>query len=83
MRALLLSKPEGIYLDQLCREYETLINKSLYFRDLGYHNLEAFVRAIPDIARQGCSVRILLWRLRGFVCVSMPVCAQVCFSSVT
>jgi hypothetical protein len=51
LRAVLLSKDRGVALEDLCRDYENFVNQPLCIKELGYQNLEAFLRAIPDAAR--------------------------------
>ncbi|XP_070185082.1 putative per-hexamer repeat protein 5 [Littorina saxatilis] len=51
VRLVLLSKPRGIFLDNLCEEFQCLVNKPLQYLQLGYRSLQDFIRAIPDAAR--------------------------------
>lgn len=59
MRSVLLSKTGGIYLDRICEEYQNMVNKPLDFQHLGYQNIEAFIRSIPDAARQDIFVSLV------------------------
>lgn len=58
VRAVLLSKVGGIYLDHFLEEYHNLVNKPLLYQRFGFNNIEAFIRSIPDAARQDL---LLFW----------------------
>ena len=48
IRALLLSSPVGLTLDELKRDYETFIGSPLPYRKLGYNTAEDFIRDVPE-----------------------------------
>ena len=53
IRAVLLSKTDGsgILVSKFISDYKSYIHQPLHFKELGYQNLEAFVKAIPDVCR--------------------------------
>ena len=55
LRSVLLSEKYGVLLDRLEREYYDLLGQTIPITQLGFHNVESFLRSIPDV----CSIT---WR---------------------
>lgn len=53
VRAVLLSKTNGsgILVSSFLSDFKSIIHQPLRFKELGYDNLEAFIKAIPDVCR--------------------------------
>ena len=51
LRALLISAPRGVPKRLLLTDYRMVMGKELPFRNLGFSNLEDFIRSVPDVMR--------------------------------
>ncbi|KAJ8301026.1 hypothetical protein KUTeg_022545 [Tegillarca granosa] len=51
IRALLLSAPAGLTVQELSRDYHDFMSGRIPFRPLGYTNLEDFLRDMPDVVQ--------------------------------
>ena len=51
VRSVLLSKDGGVLVSQFARDYKGLLNEQLRFKDLGFNNMNEFIKAIPDVVR--------------------------------
>ena len=51
IRSVLLSKPKGIKVSMLLKDYRELIGEKLMYRQYGCDSLETLLSAIPDAAR--------------------------------
>ena len=49
LRAVVMSKKEGVQLRRVLAEYHSLTGEMIPFRNLGYNNFEAFLRSMPDV----------------------------------
>lgn len=50
LRAVLISSPNGVVLQQLQSDYRLITGKNIPFKELGYSNLEKFLENIPSVA---------------------------------
>lgn len=50
LRAVLISSPRGVPLRRLDREYKSITFSSIPFQEMGYHNLEHYIKSIPNVA---------------------------------
>ncbi|WAR00329.1 hypothetical protein MAR_024701 [Mya arenaria] len=67
IRAVLLSKTDGsgILVSAFLRDYKTIIHKPLLYKDMGYTNLEAMIKDIPDVCRLEYSEKDMAYKLYG------------------
>ncbi|XP_054015092.1 tudor domain-containing protein 7-like [Hylaeus anthracinus] len=49
LRACLISSKGGVKIQNLCKDYQLLIDESIPFRKLGFSSLVAFLRTVPGI----------------------------------
>ncbi|XP_035827122.1 uncharacterized protein LOC101864166 [Aplysia californica] len=50
LRSILLSAKLGVALDEIQKDYEMLSCSRLPYRDLGFKDVQSFMRSIPDVA---------------------------------
>ncbi|KAL8575400.1 hypothetical protein ACOMHN_000016 [Nucella lapillus] len=65
LRSVLQTQMGGMFVENVCELYGRMINHHLPFRELGYNNLEAFLRSVPDVARLEYSVRERRMKVHG------------------
>ncbi len=53
IRALLISAPRGVPARLFLVDYRKVMGKELPFRNLGFRNVDDFIRGIPDVLRIG------------------------------
>ncbi|KAK2584964.1 hypothetical protein KPH14_002552 [Odynerus spinipes] len=49
LRAALLSSKGGVHIDEVNRDFKTIIGENIPFRKLGFQSLDAFLKSIPGI----------------------------------
>lgn len=49
LRAALLSSKGGVHIDEVNRDFKTIIGETIPFRKLGYSSLDVFLKSIPGI----------------------------------
>ena len=53
LRSVLISAPRGVPARMIFGDYKAVMGKELPYRELGYRNIEDFIRSIPDVVRIG------------------------------
>ena len=51
VRSVLISNPKGVKIDQLHRDYRSLLGHPVDFRRCGFRNMVEFLEAMPDVAQ--------------------------------
>ncbi|XP_072260553.1 tudor domain-containing protein 7 isoform X2 [Pyxicephalus adspersus] len=51
LRAVLQSNKNGVPFSRLLSEYKSLTGEYIPFKDMGFHTLEAYIKAIPTVVR--------------------------------
>lgn len=67
IRALLISAPNGLTVAEMQRDYSTMINKPLPFRELGYKTPIDLLKDLPNVTRPTWENGVLVLRGKSVV----------------